>query len=74
MSAKNLLIEKMDKIFDPPNAITSCDKHKISDAWKTNTAFVATTYDTDWARKWTDCAAESKLCSFSGFEQMLLNF
>jgi hypothetical protein len=42
-------LSTMVKCFDPPNAITSCDKHKISDAWKTNAAFIATTYDTDWA-------------------------
>ena len=30
-------------------SLTTCNKRKIADAWKGNTAFDATSYDTDWA-------------------------
>ena len=36
----------MNNIFTGAKALTSCNKRKIADAWKSNTVF---TYDTDWA-------------------------
>ena len=38
-------------VFDNANALTSCNKRKIADAWKSNAAFTATItdYGTDWA-------------------------
>ena len=30
-------------------SLTTCNKRKIADAWKSSAVFVATTYDTDWA-------------------------
>ena len=30
-------------------SLTSCNKRKIADAWKSSAVFVATDYDTDWA-------------------------
>ena len=36
--------------FTGTPALTSCNKRKIADAWKSNTAFTATTpYPLDWA-------------------------
>ena len=42
-------VKSMTSIFYGVNALTSCNKRKIADAWKSNAAFTATTYDTDWA-------------------------
>ena len=36
-------------IFDGATSLTSCNKREIADAWKGNSVFDATTYDTDWA-------------------------
>jgi hypothetical protein len=35
--------------FISTGSLTSCNKRKIVNAWKSNSAFVATSYDTDWA-------------------------
>ena len=35
-----------ETFFD--NGLSSCNKRKIADAWKSSAVFVATTYDTDW--------------------------
>ena len=46
-------VKSVTSIFDGggngANALTSCNKRKIADAWKSNAAFTATDYDTDWA-------------------------
>ena len=47
-------VNNMKYIFDQQGggfatALTSCNKLKIADAWKSSAAFTATTYDTDWA-------------------------
>ena len=42
-------VKDMTQIFLNAKALTSCNKRKIADAWKSNAAFTATTYDTDWA-------------------------
>ena len=39
----------MAEAFDGAAAITPCNKRQIANAWKDNPAFIATTYDTDWA-------------------------
>ena len=39
----------MKYIFKDATALTSCNKRKIADAWKSSAVFTATTYDTDWA-------------------------
>ena len=36
-------------IFNGATSLTSCNKREIADAWKSNSVFDATTYDTDWA-------------------------
>ena len=46
-------LKSMNNIFVRANALTSCNKRKIADAWKNNTAFTgvgATTYEADWAK------------------------
>jgi hypothetical protein len=40
--------KSMAMLFDSTTSLTSCNKRKIADAWKGNTAFDATTYETDW--------------------------
>ena len=42
-------VKTIGGIFYGTKAITSCNKRKIADAWKSNAAFTATDYDTDWA-------------------------
>jgi hypothetical protein len=42
-------VTTMSSTFKSTTSLTSCNKRKIADAWKSNSAFVATTYDTDWA-------------------------
>jgi hypothetical protein len=39
----------MKNTFDGATSLTTCNKRKIADAWKSSAVFVATTYDTDWA-------------------------
>ena len=40
----------MSNIFDGTTALTSCNKRKIADAWKSIQSFVGTSYDNyDWA-------------------------
>ena len=41
-------VKKLRGIFLNAKALTSYNKRKIADAWKSNAAFKATTYDTDW--------------------------
>ena len=42
-------VKKIGYTFFNTNALTSCNKRKIADAWKSNAAFAADTYDTEWA-------------------------
>ena len=42
-------VKDMFSTFLNAIALTSCNKRKIADAWKSNAAFTATDYDTDWA-------------------------
>ena len=42
-------VTNMGSTFDSATSLTACSKRKIADAWKGNSVFVATTYDTDWA-------------------------
>ena len=41
--------KSMSGTFTATTSLTTCNKRKIADAWKSSTVFVATTYDTDWA-------------------------
>jgi hypothetical protein len=34
--------------FRSTTSLTTCNKRKIADAWKSSAVFVATTYNTDW--------------------------
>ena len=36
-------------MFTAATSLTSCNKRKIADAWKTKVVFTDTSYDTDWA-------------------------
>jgi surface protein len=42
-------VTTMYQTFTSTTSLTTCNKRKIADAWKSNSVFVATTYDTDWA-------------------------
>jgi hypothetical protein len=42
-------VKRMDNTFISTTSLTTCNKRKIADAWKSNSVFAATTYDTDWA-------------------------
>ena len=42
-------VTSMMNTFNNAASLASCNKRKITDAWKGNSVFVATTYDTDWA-------------------------
>jgi len=42
-------VTDMGATFLSATSLTSCNKRKIADAWKSNAAFTKTTYDTDWA-------------------------
>jgi surface protein len=42
-------VTSMSGTFLLTTSLTTCNKRKIADAWKSNSAFVATTYVTDWA-------------------------
>jgi hypothetical protein len=42
-------VKRMDNTFTSTTSLTTCNKRKIADAWKSNSVFVATTYVTDWA-------------------------
>jgi surface protein len=42
-------VTTMSNTFTSTTSLTTCNKRKIADAWNSITAFVATSYDTDWA-------------------------
>ena len=42
-------VGSMGSTFTSTTSLTSCNKRKIADAWKSSSVFVATTYDEDWA-------------------------
>jgi hypothetical protein len=42
-------VATMSNTFTSTTSLTTCDKRKIADAWKSSSVFVATTYVTDWA-------------------------
>ena len=42
-------VKSMYNTFLSTTSLTTCNKRKIADAWKSSAVFVATTYDTDWA-------------------------
>ena len=42
-------VTDMGNTFSSATSLTTCNKRKIADAWKSSAVFVATTYDTDWA-------------------------
>ena len=42
-------VTTMSNTFTSTTSLTTCNKRKIADAWKSSSVFVATTYDTDWA-------------------------
>jgi hypothetical protein len=42
-------VTSMTNTFFSTTSLTTCNKRKIADAWKSNSVFVATSYDTDWA-------------------------
>ena len=42
-------VTDMSFTFYEATALTSCNKRKIADAWKSNAVFAATNYNTDWA-------------------------
>ena len=39
----------MTDTFFSTTSLTTCNKRKITDAWKSSAVFTATTYDEDWA-------------------------
>ena len=41
-------VSDMTNTFQSAITLASCNKRLIADAWKSNTAFTATTYDTNW--------------------------
>ena len=41
-------VTTMQNAFTATTSLTSCNKRRITDAWKDSRAFVATSYDTDW--------------------------
>ena len=41
-------VTDMTQTFASTTSLTTCNKRKIADAWKSSAVFVATTYDTDW--------------------------
>ena len=43
-------VTTMGDTFLSTTSLTTCNKRKIADAWKSSTVFVATSYDTDWAK------------------------
>ena len=45
----NVHRDNMRNIFYYSSSLTTCNKRKIADAWKSSAVFVATDYDTDWA-------------------------
>ena len=42
-------VTKMADTFTATTSLTTCNKRKIADAWKSSATFTGTTYDTDWA-------------------------
>ena len=42
-------VTDMSNTFTSATSLTTCNKRKIADAWKSSAVFVATSYDTDWA-------------------------
>ena len=42
-------VTAMTDTFTSTTSLTTCNKRKIADAWKSSAVFVATDYDTDWA-------------------------
>jgi hypothetical protein len=42
-------VTDMTSTFTSTTSLTTCNKRKIADAWKSNAVFTATSYDTDWA-------------------------
>ena len=42
-------VEGRGSTFNVATSLTTCNKRKIADAWKSSAVFVATTYNTDWA-------------------------
>ena len=42
-------VTSMTHTFTSTTSLTTCNKRKIADAWKSSTTFTATTYDEDWA-------------------------
>ena len=54
-------VNDMTATFNGATALTSCSKRKIADAWKSNSVFTATTYDTDWVAD--ACPVRTRRCS-----------
>jgi hypothetical protein len=53
-------VTTLERTFEYTTSLITCNKRKIADAWKSSAAFVATSYDTDWA---TDtCTVRSNEC------------
>ena len=52
-------VTSMTHTFTSTTSLTTCNKRKIADAWKSSAAFTATTYDTDWAADACPCTAGS---------------
>ena len=42
-------VTQMAGTFTATTSLTTCNKRKIADAWKSSATFTGTTYDTDWA-------------------------
>jgi surface protein len=42
-------VTDMSNTFVSTTSLTTCNKRKLADAWKSSAVFVATTYDTTWA-------------------------
>ena len=48
-------VTDMGNTFYFTTSLSTCNKRKIADAWKSSSVFVATTYDTDWAADTCPC-------------------
>jgi hypothetical protein len=57
-------VKDMFVIFDGATALTSCNKRKIANAWKSSAAFTATTYDTSWATVTCQESVSTDYCCF----------
>ena len=54
-------VTTMENMFNGASSLTPCNKRRVADAWASNTAFKATSYDTAWAAN--TCPVQVRVCS-----------